>query len=95
MLIQTGQRAAAAIELAGAGHGDEGMAFGVEPHGNIQRIPAHNPAWWMQQVKVTGFPFGIKRALNGERPGVTRGMEEGFLRGITKLEGKRGLPAFV
>ncbi|GHM23166.1 hypothetical protein EBZU44_17100 [Enterobacter cloacae] len=71
------------------------MAFGVEPHGNIQRIPAHNPAWRMQQVKMAGLAFRVKRALNGERPGVTRGMEEGFFRGITKLEGKRGLPAFV
>src|SRR5690606_1797768 len=95
MLTEAGQRAVAAIELTGAGHGDEGMAFGVEPHGNIQRISAHNSAWRVQQVKVAGFPFGIKRTLNGERPAVTRGMEEGFLRGMTKLEGKRGLPAFV
>ncbi len=95
MLTQTCLRTAAAVELAGAGHGDKRVAFGVEPHGDIQRIAAHNSAWRVQQVKVAGFPFGIKRTLNGERSGVTRGMEAGFLRGMTKLEGKRGLPAFV
>jgi hypothetical protein len=50
--------AAAAIELAGAGHGDKRVAFGVQPNGNVQRIAAHNPARRVQQVKVAGFAFG-------------------------------------
>ena len=71
------------------------MAFGVQPNGNVQRIAAHNPAGRMQQVKVAGFPFGIKRTLNGKRPDVVGGVQEGFLRGVTKLQGKRCLPAFI
>jgi hypothetical protein len=71
------------------------VAFGVQPNGNVQRIAAHNPAGRVQQVKVAGFAFGIKRTLNGERPDVMSGVQEGFLRGVTKLQGKRRLPAFV
>lgn len=95
MLAQTRLRAAAAIELAGAGHGDKRMAFGVQTHGNIQRIPAHNPARRVQQIEVAGLAFGIKWTLNGKRPDVMSGVQEGFLRGVTKLQGKRRLPAFV
>ncbi|KAI3491526.1 hypothetical protein L1887_44147 [Cichorium endivia] len=95
MLVKTRLRAAAAIELARPGHGDERVAFGVQPNGNVQRIAAHNPAGRVQQVKVAGFPFGVKRTLNGERPDVVGGVQEGFLRGVTKLQGKRRLPAFI
>jgi hypothetical protein len=49
----------------------------------------------VQQVKVAGFAFGVKRTLNGERPDVVGGVQEGFLRGVTKLQGKRRLPAFI
>ena len=48
VLIETGLRAAAAIELARAGHGDQRMAFRVQMHRNIQRIAADYPAWRVQ-----------------------------------------------
>ena len=95
MLIETGLRAAAAIELARAGHGDQRMAFRVQMHRNIQRIAADYPAWRVQQIQVAGIAFGIKRSLYGEGPDVMSSVQEGFLRGVTKLQGKRCLPAFV
>lgn len=49
----------------------------------------------VQQVKVAGLAFRVKRTLNGKRPDVMSGVQEGFLRGVTKLQGKRRLPAFV
>ncbi len=95
MLVQTSLRAAAAIELTGTGHGDKRVAFGIQPNRNIQRIAADNPARWVQQIEVAGFAFGIKRTLNGKWPDVVSRVQEGFLRGVTKLQGKRGLPASI
>ena len=71
------------------------MAIGINGRANGELIAADDAAGRMKQIEVAGLFFGIKRTLNGKWPGVTRGMEEGFLRGMTKLEGKRGLPAFV
>lgn len=95
VLAQTRLRAAAAVELAGAGHGDKRVAFGIEPNGNVQRIAPHDAAGRVQQVKVARFPFRVKRPLNRKRPDVVSGVQEGFLRGVTKLQGKRRLPAFI
>lgn len=80
VLIETGLRAAAAIELARAGHGDQRMAFRVQMHRNIQRIAADYPAWRVQQIQVAGVAFGIKRPLYGEGPEVMSSVQEGFLR---------------
>ena len=65
VLVQTGLRSAAAIELTGAGHGDERVAVGVQPDRYVQCIAAHNATWWVQQIEVAGFTFRIKRPLNG------------------------------
>lgn len=95
MLVQTCLWAIAAVKLTGTGHGDKRMAFGFEVNGDIQRITADNPAGWVQEIKMAGITFGIKRTLDGKRPDVVSGVQEGFLRGMTKLQGKRCLPAFV
>ncbi len=94
MLIEPRQRAVAAIELTGAGHGDERVAAGCKMDVDRQFIPADNATRRVEQVEVAGFLFGIERALYGERPDMAGRVKEGFFRGVTKLQSKRCLPAF-
>ncbi|MNP04528.1 hypothetical protein D3C76_964450 [compost metagenome] len=94
-LIEKRLRAATTIELTGTRHGDQRMAIRGQFDRNIQRIAADNSAGRMQQIEMTGFVFGIKRALNGKRADVSRRVQNGFFRGVTKLQCKRCLPAFI
>ena len=95
MLLKARQLAAAAVELARAGHGDQRVTRGVQVNGDIERIPAHDPRRGMKQVKVAGFVFRIKRALNGERTDVVSREQDGFFRGVAKPQVKGCLPAFM
>ncbi|MNP52255.1 hypothetical protein D3C76_1466340 [compost metagenome] len=70
------------------------MAAGLKVDVDRQFIPANNPARRMQQIEVAGLAFGIERTLYGKGTDVTGSVKEGFFRGVTKLQSKRGLPAF-
>ena len=93
-LLKPRLRAAAAIKLAGAGHGDQGMAIGINGRANGELIAADDAAGRMKQIEVAGLCFGIKRALNGEGTDMATGGERGFPAEKLKLEVQRGLPAF-
>lgn len=87
-------RAAAAIKLAGAGHGDQRMAIGLNRGADGEFIAADDTAGRMKQIEVAGLFFGIKRTLNGEWTDMTTGGERCFPAKKLKAEVQRGLPAF-
>ncbi len=87
-------RAAAAVKLAGAGHGYQRMAAGGKLRANCQLITADDAAGRVKQIEVTGLFFRVKRALDGQRADVLGAGENGLAAGPVKAEIQRGLPAF-
>ncbi|GKP37657.1 hypothetical protein NUKP28_34210 [Klebsiella quasipneumoniae] len=94
LLAQKCLCAAAAVKLAGARHGYQGMAAGIKVGANRQFITADDAAGGVKQIEVTGLFFRVKRALDGQRADVLGAGENGLAAGLLKAQIQRGLPAF-
>ncbi|MNT22304.1 hypothetical protein D3C72_1576850 [compost metagenome] len=88
-------RADAAVELAGAGHGQQRVAARLQLDIQLQAVAGDDPTGWVQHVDVARCTFRIERSLHQKRSEMPPRTKAGHLVAPDKAQLQVSAPAGI
>jgi len=88
-------RADAAVELARAGHGQQGMAAGLEVDIKFEAVAGDDAPWRVQHIDMAWRTLRIERPLHQKRSDMTPRTKAGHVIALDEAQLQVGAPARV